>query len=189
MRGGDRTVYSGSVFVTKGVDMSATVAVADWIKRIADDERRRDTVRVREDEMAARKADVVRRNGRRLVDELRTTVTRDVEAFRGEFAGDRARDIVVEVAPFDGGFVVRKPAPAAVSLTITPNLDAAAMVCHYRFTVTDGLPPREDRFDVMFAGDGSEALLMKHQGTGQVFATADALSEFLLGPVFTGRPR
>jgi hypothetical protein len=30
---------------------------------------------------------------------------------------------------------------------------------------------------------------MKHLGTGQVFATADALSEFLLGPVFTGRPR
>src|ERR1035437_8694161 len=82
---------------TKGVDMSTSGAVADWIKRIADDERRRDTVRVREDEMAARKADLVRRNGRRLIDELRATVTRDVEAFRDEFAGDPARDIVVEV--------------------------------------------------------------------------------------------
>jgi hypothetical protein len=173
----------------KGVDMNTSVAVADWIKRIADDERRRDTVRVREDEMAARKADLVRRNGRRLVDELRAAVTRDVADFRDEFAGDRARDIVVEATAPDGGFVVRKPAPAAVSLTVTPNLEAAAMVCHYRFTLTNGLPPREDRIDLMFAGDGDETMQMKHYGTGQVFATADALSEFLLVPVLTGRPR
>jgi len=30
---------------------------------------------------------------------------------------------------------------------------------------------------------------MKHHGTGQVFATTGALSEFLLVPVLTGRPR
>ena len=169
--------------------MSTSVGVPDWIKRIADDERRRDTVRAREDEMAARKADLVRQNGRRLIDELRATMTRDAEAFRDEFAGDRARDVVVEATVPDGGFVVRKPAPAAVSLTITPNLEAATMVCHYRFTLTNGLPPREDRIDVMFAGNGGGTLQMKHHGTGQVFATADALSEFLLVPVLTGRPR
>ena len=168
--------------------MSTNVAAADWIKRIADDERRRDAVRASENEMAARKADVIRRNGRRLVDELLATVTRDVQAFRDEFAGDPARDIVVEAAAPDGGFVVRKPAPAAVSLSVTPNLDAATMVCHYRFTI-NGLPPREDRIDVMFVGDGGETLHMKHHGTGQAFATADAFSEFLLVPVLTGRPR
>ncbi|OFV90879.1 MAG: hypothetical protein A3G76_16325 [Acidobacteria bacterium RIFCSPLOWO2_12_FULL_65_11] len=169
--------------------MSASVAVADWIKRIADDERRRDAMRVKEDELAARKADLVRLNGRRLIDELRLTVTRDVEAFRGEFAGARARDIVVDATSPAGGFVVRKPVPAAVSLTVTPDLEAAAMVCHYRFTLTNGLPPREDRIDVLLVGDGSETVHMKHHGTGQVFATAEALSEFLLVPVFTGRPR
>lgn len=169
--------------------MSTSVTVADWIKRIADDERRRDTVRVREAETAARKADLVRRNGRRLLDEVCATVTRDVDAFRAEFAGDPARAIVVEATTPDGGFAVRKPAPAAVSLTVTPNLQTAAMVCHYRFTPTNGLPPREDRFDVMFAGDGGETLHMKHHETGQVFATADVFSEFLLVPVLTGRPR
>ena len=169
--------------------MSNSAAVADWIRRIADDERKRDAVRDRENEMAARKADLVRRNGRRLVDELRATVTRDVEVFRDEFDGAHARDIVVDATPPDGGFVVRKPAPSAVSVTVTPNLEAAAMVCHYRFMLTNGLPPREDRIEVMFAGDGGETLQMKHHGTGQVFATADALSEFLLVPVLTGRPR
>src|SRR5688572_9068442 len=175
--------------VTKGIDMSASVVVADWIKRIADDERKRDALRVREDENTARKADLVRRNGRRLIDDLRTTITRDLDAYRDEFAGDLARDMVLESSTPDGGFVVRKPAPAAVSLTVLPNLEAAAMACHYRFTLTDGLPPLEDRIDVMFAGDGGETLQMKHHGTGQVFATADALSEFLLVPVLTGRPR
>lgn len=95
--------------------MNTSVLVSDWIKRIVDDERRRDTARVKEDELAAQKADLIRRNGRRLVDDLRQTVTRDAEAFRAEFAGDRSRDIVTE-ATSDGGFVVRKPAPVAVSL-------------------------------------------------------------------------
>jgi hypothetical protein len=169
--------------------MSTSVAVADWIKRIADDERRRDTERVKVDGLAARKADLIRRNGQRLIDELRATVTRDVEAFRDEFAGDLARDIVVDATSSDGGFVVRKPAPAAVFLTVTPNLEAAALACHYRFTLANGLPPREDRIDLVLAGDGGDLLQIKHHGTGQVFATADALSEFLLVPVFTGRPR
>ena len=172
--------------------MSTSVAAAEWIKRVADDERRRDSVRVKEDEVAARKADLVRRNGQRLIDELRDAITRDAAAFRDEFPGDAARSITVEALEDkmpDGGFVVRKPAPAAVSLSVSPNLDAATTVCHYRFTLADGLPPREDRIEVMFAGDGGDTLQMKHHGTGQVFSTADKLSEFLLVPVFTGRPR
>ena len=168
--------------------MITSVAVAEWIKRIAVDERQRDAVRLKEDEIAARKTDLIRRNGRQLLDDLRATVTRDTVAFCDEFPGDRAREVVVE-ATIDGGFAVRKPAPAAVSLTVTPNLETSAIVCHYRFTLANGLPPREDRFDVVFAGDGSETLHMKHHGTGQVFVTADACSEFLLVPVLTGRPR
>jgi hypothetical protein len=169
--------------------MSTGVVVADWIKRIVDDERKRDAVRAREEETAARKADLVRLNGRRLIDELRATLTRDVEAYRDEFAGDRAREIVFDDNPPDGGFVVRRPASPAVSLTVAPRLEAAAVGCHYRFTMTNGLPPREDRLELVFAGNGGETLQLKHQGTGQVFASADAISEYLLVPVFTGRPR
>jgi hypothetical protein len=177
--------------------MSTGVEAADWIKRVAEEERRRDSVRVKENEAAAHKADLVRRNGQRLIDELRTAMSRDADAFRDEFPGDGTRDITVEaqgaegaqgVTSSNGGFVVRKPAPAAVSLTISPDLDAATMACHYRFMLADGLPPREDRVDVMFAGAG-DTLQMTHHRTGQVFSTADKLSEFLLIPVFTGRPR
>jgi len=168
--------------------MDTSVAVAGWIKRIVDDERSRDAARIQEDELAAQKADFIRRNGRRLVDDLRQTITRDAEAFRAEFADDRSRDIVTE-ATSDGGFVVRRPAPVAVSLSVTPNLATVTMLCHYRFTLANGLPPREDRFNVVIASDGGETLHLKHHGTGQVFPNADALSEFLLVPVLTGRPR
>ena len=63
------------------------------------------------------------------------------------------------------------------------------MVCRYRFTLANGMPPREDRIDVMFSGDAGETIQMKHHGTGQVFTTVESLSELLLVPVLTGRPR
>lgn len=168
--------------------MSPTAAAADWIKRIADDERRRDAMRVEQDERAARRADLVQLNGRRLVDELRAAVARDVEAFRQEFVDDRARAITIDAAAADGGFAVRKPGPADVVLTVVPKLEAAAMSCDYRFAQANGLPPRVDRFEVTFASDG-DALQMKDLASGQLFATVDALSEFMLVPVFTGRRR
>jgi hypothetical protein len=169
--------------------MTTAVVVADWIKRIADAERERDAVRAGEEHATARKADLVRLHARRLLDDLHAAIVRDVEAFRNEFPGDAARDIRVEATAPEGSFVVRKPAPAAVSLTVEANLQSAALGCHYRFTPTNGLPPREDRFELAFAGEAGQTLLIKHHGTGQVFVAADTLSEFLLGPVFTGRPR
>jgi len=169
--------------------MTTAVVPAEWIKRIVDDERKRDAVRVRDEETAARKAELVRLNGRRLLNELRSAVTRDVEAFRSEFAGDPRRDIVVGPTDDPDGFVVRKPPFPAVTLTVTARLETAAMDCEYGFTSTNGLPPREDRLELVFATNGTEGLQIKTQRTGQVFVTADALSEYLLGPVFTGRPR
>lgn len=169
--------------------MTTGIAVADWIKRIADDERKRDEARVKEEEVAARKAELVRLNGRRLVDELRATVIRDVGAFRDEFSGDFARDITLEATESEGGFVVRKPASPSVSLTVSPHLESAAVGYHYQFASTSSLPPREDRFELVPARDGKDILQMRHAGTGQLFLTAEALSEFLLVPVFTGRPR
>ena len=41
---------------------------------------------------------------------------------------------------------------------------------------------------VAFTSVAGEALHIKQQSTGQVFTNADALSEYLLIPVLTGRP-
>ena len=171
------------------MNTSDVMVVADWIKRIADDERKRDAVRVHEEETVARKADLVRLHGQRLINELHVAVKRDVEAFEHELAGEPAHAVVFEASESDGGFIVRKPGPPAVSLQVEPRLEAASMGCHYRFPTSNGLPPREVRVELAFAGDGAQLLQIKHHGTGQVFLTADTLSEFLLVPVFTGRPR
>lgn len=168
---------------------TTTLVASDWVKRVAADERSRDAVRMREDESMARKATLVHVHGRKLLDELRATVVRDVDAFRNEFPGDAARELVFEGGETDAGFVVRKAAFPASTLTFAPHLDSAVVRCHYRFTPNQGLPPREDRFDLVFAGADAETLQLKHVGTGQVYAGADALSEYLLVPVFTGRPR
>jgi hypothetical protein len=164
---------------------------AEWITRLAEDERKRDGVRLRVTEAADRKAHLVAVHGQRLLDDLRTTVLRDIETFQHEFPGDAAREIRFEANDSDGGFVVRKPAHPTVALSLAPHLRAASFTCAYRFTPTNGLPAREDRLEFMFTGDGAdiETLRIKHHGTGQVFTTADALSEYLLVPVFTGRPR
>ena len=169
--------------------MMSEVVVAEWIKRIADDERKRDAVRAREEDVAARKARLVRLNGQRLIDEIQATIVRDVGAFRDEFPGEGTRRIVLEVTESAGGFVVSKPAPPAVALAVTPDLEGATIRCRYRFTTANGMPPREENLELVFEGNGGEALQIKHHGTGQLFQTPDALSEFLLVPVFTGRPR
>jgi hypothetical protein len=169
--------------------MTDVHVTSEWIVRLAEDERKRDDARLRVTEAAARKAHLVEAHGQRLLDELRAAVVRDVESFRAEFPGDAAREIVFDGDQPDGGFVVRKPEYPTAALTVAPRLATASVSCQYRFTPTNGLPPREDRFEFIFSNGGDDSLQMKHQGTGQVFTTADALSEYLLVPVFTGRPR
>jgi hypothetical protein len=161
----------------------------DWIRRLAEDERQRDDVRARAMDAAARKAELVAVQGRRWLDALQTAVTRDIDTFRAEFPGDTPRDILLEAGQADGGFAVRKPRHPTAALSIVPHLSAGSISCTYRFTLTDGLPPREDRLEFMFSANGGDVLHLKHQGTGQLFTDADALSEYLLVPVFTGRPR
>jgi hypothetical protein len=164
---------------------------AAWLTRLADDERKRDDARLQLTNAAARKADLVREHGQRLIDELRTTVERDIASFAREFPGDQGREVFFETVQPGGGFVARKPASGpTVALSVVPHVDAASVACEYRFTNANGMPPREDRFELMFASDGvAGGLVFKHLGTGQTFANADALSEFLLVPLFLGRSR
>ena len=159
-----------------------------WITRLAEDERKRDDVRLRAAEVEARQAELVRLHGQRLFDELRTTLVRDIEAFRDEFPGDSAHEIVFD-AVHGGSFVVRKPQSPTAILTLTPHLSAASVSCEYRFTSPNGMPARNDRFEFIFTSAADNTLQIKQQSTGQVFTNADALSEYLLIPVFTGRPR
>jgi hypothetical protein len=161
----------------------------EWIARLAVDERKRDDVRLRATEAAARKAHLVATHGQRLLDELRAAVVRDIGTFRDAFPGDADREILFEEMQPDGGFVVRKPEFPNAALSIVPHVQAGTFSCAYRFKPANGLPPREDRMEFLFVSNGDDTLQIRHPGTGQMFTDADALSEYLLTPVFTGRPR
>ena len=52
---------------------------AEWVTRLANDERRRDEVQLRAKQAVDRRTDLVSQHGRRMLDELRTTVVRDVD--------------------------------------------------------------------------------------------------------------
>ena len=159
-----------------------------WITRLADDERKRDDVRDRELKAVAEKAELVRRHGRELIDGLRASVTRDVESFRLEFPGDPNRDVIVD-AEQEGGFSVRKAGTPSVSLAVNPRWQAGLVKCGYRFMLNNGMPAREAHLDLVLAADGPDEAHFRHEGSGELFATVDALSAYLLTPVFTGRPR
>ena len=69
--------------------------------------------------------------------------------------------------------------------------EAATMVCRYRFTLANGMPPREDRIDVMFTGDdGGRRSQMKHHGNRPDFSHGRGRCPSCCSfPSLTGRPR
>ncbi len=163
-----------------------TRMMQEWITRLAGDERRRDAVIAAAREVAAHDAEFVLEHGQRLIDELGATIVADVECFRQEFAEDDQRQVTVS-READGGFEVRRVNYPLVALTVAPHWTTSTVACTYRFTPTKSLPTREDRFVLVFTPDGGEARF-KHQNSGRVFAGVGALSEYLLTPLFTGRP-
>jgi hypothetical protein len=161
---------------------------AEWVTRLADDERRRDEIKVRAKQAVDRRTDLVSQHGRRILDELRTTVVRDVEAFRREFPGDPVRAFLIE-EHVDGGFSVRRLEAPTASMAIVPTQALGSLSCEYLFTPANGMPPRRDLLDFVFTHTSDNTLQLKLQGTAQVFTHPDTLSEYLLVPVLTGRPR
>ena len=136
----------------------------------------------------------MRVHDQRLLDTLRATVARDIEAFLDcEFPGDGARrGITLENSRTDGGLVVR---PTTRLPTATLNI--CARLDSDRRSGTDTVASRRDGLaasrgshrGLVFIGDGDQSLVIEAPRHRTVFANADNLSEYLLLPVFTGRPR
>jgi hypothetical protein len=159
----------------------------EWITRLAAEERGRDAVTALARDAAARDAALVAANGPRLLESLAMTIADDIARFRREIPDDPVRHLALEMAA-DGGFEVRRSGYPTVALNVTPQWTSGMVACRYRYTPEAGLPTREDRFALGFAPLGDQACF-KHQGSGEIFTGLPKLSEYLLTPVFTGRPR
>jgi hypothetical protein len=155
-----------------------------WVRRFAEEERRRDAVERREVDTVAEQGEAVRARSLALLDALRTQVARDVKAFSREFPG---RSISFEQGLPGGGFVVRRGHYPEVHLTVVPNLSGSAISVQYLLasgTGTEAPPPRE----LVVAGH-DDAPHFRDEESQQAFRKIEQLSEYLLVPVFVGRLR
>ena len=159
----------------------------EWITRLAGEERQRDAVVALARTAAVRDAELVTEHGPRLLESLGLIIAGDVARFRDEFPGDPVRHLALDIAEH-GGFEARRSGYPTVVLTVSPQWTSGVVACRYRFTPSAELPVREDRFTLGFTPHGGD-VCFKHQGSGEVFAVLHALSEYLLTPLFTGRPR
>ena len=159
----------------------------EWIARLTVEQRGRDAVAASARHTAARDAALVTAHGPQLLESLAMIVSSDVARFGEEFPDDPVHHMAVDLAA-DGGFEVRRTAYPTVALNVTPQWTSGVVACRYRFKPSADLPVREDRFALGVSPLGDEACF-KHQGSGEGFASLPALSEYLLTPVFTGRPR
>ena len=88
----------------------------------------------------------------------------------------------------DGGFSVRRLEAPTAWMAIVLTAAGGLAVVRVLFTSANGKPPRRDLLDFVFT-NASDTLQLKLHGTAQVFKDSDSLSEYLLVPVLTGRPR
>jgi len=156
-----------------------------WVKRFAEEERRRDVSDRREVDALEHEADAVRAQNRALLDALRAQVARDVRAFAREFP-DRA--ITFEPGPLDGGFIVRRGHYPEVDLTVAPTDAAATISVQYLLASGSGTLAPKPR-ELVVAGHDADAAHFRDEEGQQAFLKIEQLSEYLLVPVFTGRLR
>lgn len=157
----------------------------DWVTHFAEEERQRDRARSREAVAAAQQIENAEFHLRNLVDLLGARVALDVEAFAREFP---ERELAFEENPLDGGFTVRRGHYPDVRLTVEPNMNAGSIVVEYVFASQTGtLAPNPKILEL--GGHASGSLHFRDEPGQHAFRTIGQLSEYLLVPVFTGRPR
>ena len=128
----------------------------------------------------------MRRHGPGLLHDLHATMTQDVDVFGTNFQTIRHAT--------SSSTTSRKVGSPFASPDIRRSRSASRRAGPPRLWVAvlpsdNGMPAREDRFELVLAPQGDDAAQFKHHSSGQVFGTVEALSEYLLTPVFTGRPR
>jgi hypothetical protein len=156
----------------------------DWIAHFVEEERHRGRLRFLEAASAVQQADSAVLHVRKLLELLRARAVSDIERFAREFP---ERQIAYEDHP-GGGFTVRRGHYPEVRLTVEPNEDAGTIALSYVFASQSGvLAPKPTTLELSGRAGGWPHF---RDDAGQhAFRTTAQLSEYLLVPVFTGRPR
>ena len=157
--------------------------IDDWVLHFVEEERHRRAEEHRDAATTQKAQD--RLHFQNLVDSLRIKVERDVEVFGREFP-DLA--VTFEARPLGGGFRVRREHYPTVVLTVEPNLDEGGIAVEYVFASQSGTLRPSPTF-LELAKHAPKAPPFRNDVEQLAFRTTAQLSEYLLVPVFSGRPR
>ena len=127
--------------------------VPDSIKRIADVERTRDAERDRVAALAARRAELARAHGARVVRELLDAVRRDLAAFESSLRPVMHDTSSLDVSDGGEGFVLRKETAPLVTLTVLAapgDRDHRVRLC---LRAAERPAAREDRLELVLVAD------------------------------------
>lgn len=157
----------------------------NWVTHFVEEERQRDQAHSREAEDAARRADHLEFHLRQILDSLGAQVAGDVKAFARAFP---ERAITFEGPSVNGGFTVRRARYPEGRLKVEPDVRAGTIIVDYLFASQAGtLAPKPKVLEL--GGHTVDTLHFRDDSEQQAFRTIGQLSEYLLVPVFTGRPR
>jgi hypothetical protein len=156
----------------------------DWVSRFAAEERTREEAESRASAKAADRLQTMRFHVRTQLDLLDARVAQDVQAFAREFP---ERAVTMEKLS-EGGFRVHRDHYPHVTLTVEPHWDTASLHASYVFVSQAGkVAPKPIVLELdERSGQGSH---FWHDAGQHTFRSLEQLSEYLLVPVFTGRPR
>ena len=156
----------------------------DWVPHFFEEERHRERLQSREAASALQRAENNAAHVRTLMDLLRARMSGDIEAFAKAFPD---RKISQEEHP-GGGFTMRRGHYPEVRLTVEPNPNAGTLTVDYVFASQSGVLTPKPMF-LELADHPAGRPHFRDDGGQHAFRTIAQLSEYLLVPVFTGRPR
>jgi hypothetical protein len=165
--------------------MAGVDIMDDWVQHYVEEERQRSAGEHRAAGATTHEKAQDRLHFQNLVDSLRTRVERDVEAFGQEFP---ELAVTFEATPLDGGFRVRREHYPTAVLTVEPSLDEGGIVVQYVFASQSGTSRPSPTF-LELAAHATKTSPFRNEPEHLAFRTTAQLSEYLLVPVFSGRPR
>ena len=158
--------------------------MGDWIGQFVEEERQRERTLSLQTAVAAQEAENAALHVRRLVASLGARVSGDVEKCAREFP---ERRLSYEAHP-GGGFTVRRGHYPEVRLTVEPNEDNGSITLSYVFASQSRvLAPKPSVLEL--SGQAGGWPHFRDEAGQHAFRSTAQLSEYLLVPVFTGRPR
>jgi hypothetical protein len=156
----------------------------DWVSRFVEEEQLRELAHDRTDRVARFRTTRVREHIHELMDSLRDRVERDVDAFARRLP-DRA--VTIEDNPPGGGFIVRRGRYPEARLTLEPHPETGTIRVQYVFASEHGTFAPKLR-EIAVNGDSVGGLHFLEPEDTTSWRTLSELSEYLLVPVFSGRP-